>query len=111
MITNSIKIPKKTVCEVLDLLPTTNFFTYYGLTEASRSTFLLFNENMNKIESVGTPPIGIKIKVVDDEGKEKNVGEEGEILIKGPNVIDGYWNSKYNADKSQKDWSKTGDLG
>lgn len=111
MITNSIKIPKKTVSEVLNLLPSTKFYTYYGLTEASRSTFLLFNENIPKIESVGTTPKEIKIKIVDDEDNGKKVNEEGEILISGPNVIDGYWNPKDNEGKLQNGWLKTGDLG
>ena len=55
LLTNSAPMPKDDIQEIIKLFPLTNFFTYYGLTEASRSTFLLFNNDIRKIESVGKP--------------------------------------------------------
>ena len=52
LLTNSAPMPKDDVQEIIDLFPLTDFFTYYGLTEASRSTFLLFNNDITKIEGI-----------------------------------------------------------
>lgn len=106
IITNSTKVPKDTIHKILQLLPNTKFATYYGLTEASRSTFMIFNENKNKEESVGKFAPGIKIKILN----EKNDSKIGEIMIKGKNVIENYWNNDFG-DKFSDSWLKTGDLG
>ena len=106
IITNSTKVPKDTIDKILHLLPNTKFATYYGLTEASRSTFMIFNENKNKKESVGKSAPGVEIKIV----QEKNELKGGEILLRGKNVIENYWNSEF-PEKFTKKWLKTGDLG
>ncbi len=106
IITNSTKVPKDTIHKILQLLPNTKFATYYGLTEASRSTFMIFNENKNKEESVGKVAPGVKIKII----KEKNGSEIGEVLIKGGNIIENYWNDEFK-EKFSEGWLKTGDLG
>ena len=84
IITNSTSIPKNTVKEIKGILKGGNLATYYGLTEASRSTFMIFNEDSNLHESVGKPAPGVNIKI-DDE--HKGDSEFGEILVKGKNVI------------------------
>ena len=106
IITNSTKVPEDTINKILKLLPDTKFATYYGLTEASRSTFMIFNENRKKEESVGKHAPNVQIKIV----KEKNQIKEGEILVRGKNVIDNYWNSQFT-EKFTNNWLKTGDLG
>ena len=81
------------------------------LTEASRSTFLLFNDNLEKLESVGKTPSGVEIKILDDNKKILLNDEIGEIHIKGDHVIENYWNNA-KADLSiVNGWLKTGDLG
>ena len=108
IITNSTSIPKNTVKEIKDILKGGNLATYYGLTEASRSTFMIFNEDSNLHESVGKPAPGVNIKI-DDEHKGES--EFGEILVKGKNVIKQYWNNE-KADKNIEDgWLRTGDVG
>ena len=108
IITNSTSIPKNTVKEIKGILKGGNLATYYGLTEASRSTFMIFNEDSNLHESVGKPAPGVNIKI-DDE--HKGDSEFGEILVKGKNVIKKYWNDE-KADKSIEDeWLRTGDVG
>ena len=69
--------------------------TYYGLTEASRSTFMIF-DGEKKIESVGRPSDGVKIKIKDED--KEGIGE---IWIYGPNVIDNYWRNEYSENKSE----------
>jgi len=106
IITNSTMVPKDTIHKILQLLPNTKFVTYYGLTEASRSTFMIFNKNENKEESVGKSAPNVEIKIV----KENNDSKIGEIWIRGNNVIENYWNSEF-AEKFAEGWLKTGDLG
>lgn len=62
--------------------------------------------------TIGFPLPGISVKIVNPEGNEVAVGEEGEVLIKGPNVFSGYW----KRDEATKDaflngYFKSGDMG
>ena len=111
LLTNSVPMPKEQIKEILNLFPFTNFFTYYGLTEASRSTFLLFNSDITKIESVGKPAHDVEIKIVTNDENTNNESKIGEVLIKGPNVIDEYWRDTGGKYKIKDGWIKTGDLG
>ena len=102
---------KESILEIISLFPKANFYTYYGLTEASRSTFLLFNKNKNKINSVGKPAPGIEIKILDENGKNLSTNQIGEITIKGDNVITNYWNNSKADNSINYGWLKTGDVG
>ena len=104
IITNSTFFPPETIKKIRSILKTGIVATYYGLTEASRSTFMIFDDE-KKIESVGKPSDGVQIKIKN----ESNDGI-GEIWIRGPNVIDNYWKKEYSENKSD-DWLRTGDLG
>ena len=111
LLTNSAPMPKDDIQEIIKLFPLTNFFTYYGLTEASRSTFLLFNNDIRKIESVGKPAPNVQLKIITDNDSTSNEHDVGEVLIKGPNVIDEYWADTVKAPKIKDGWLATGDLG
>lgn len=111
MLTNSVQMPKETIKEIINLFPTTKFFTYYGLTEASRSTFLLFNDNLDKLESVGKPAPQVKIKIVSENDITLQANNPGEICISGPHVIEKYWNNPEADSKIKNGWLYTGDLG
>ena len=103
VITNSTSIPKNTIQIFREILVNGNLATYYGLTEASRSTFMIFQEDSSRDNSVGKPAAGVSIKI---DGSSNN-----EILIKGKNVISKYWKNE-NADKNIIDgWLRTGDTG
>ena len=106
IMTNSTSIPINTVKEFKKILRNGNLATYYGLTEASRTTFMIFEKNLEKDMSVGVPAPDVQIKI-----KKENNEEKGIIMIKGRNVIEKYWNN-LEADKFIKDgWIETGDLG
>ena len=107
LITNTTSIPTDIVKKYRKILKNGNFATYYGLTEASRSTFMIFDKE-GKENSVGLPAPSVKLQLVDDKN---NIGNKGEIWIKGGNVIKKYWKNP-QADKNIVDgWLKTGDLG
>jgi long-chain acyl-CoA synthetase len=83
----------------------------YGLSETS--PVASFNQPSvgRKPGSIGTPIEGVEMKVVDEAGQELPVGEIGEILVHGHNVMKGYWNRPdATAEVLQDGWLRTGDM-
>ncbi len=65
-----------------------------------------------RVGSLGHPIPGVEIKVVDEQGNEASIGEVGEIIIKGVNVMKGYINKpRLTAEVLRDGWFYTGDLG
>jgi long-chain acyl-CoA synthetase len=85
----------------------------YGLTETSSiTTFNMGDDYERKPESVGLPVPVCEVKVVDEKGREVPTGEVGELWIKGPNVVKGYWNKPdATAQTFSEGWLHSGDLG
>jgi len=108
IITNSTSIPKNTVIEFKKILEKGNLATYYGLTEASRSTFMIFHENTHREESVGKPAPEVEIEI---RNPDENFSKLGEIWISGKNVIKNYWNNQIADQNVKEGWINTGDLG
>lgn len=84
----------------------------YGLTETSSiTTSNLAEDYQNRPESAGVPVAVCDVKVVDDQGKDVVPGEVGELWIKGPNVVKGYWNKpEATAETFTDGWLHSGDL-
>jgi long-chain acyl-CoA synthetase len=84
----------------------------YGLTEASPACSFNRIECVAKPGSIGTPLTGIDIKIVDDNGRELPRNEIGELIVKGDNVMKGYYkNETATAAVIKNGWLHTGDLG
>jgi long-chain acyl-CoA synthetase len=83
----------------------------YGLSEAS--PVISCNNPLNhKMGSSGRIVNNLKLKICDEKGKELPAGETGEIIIKGENVMAGYWKNEEATREAIKDgWLYTGDLG
>jgi long-chain acyl-CoA synthetase len=83
----------------------------YGLTETS--PFASYNHDVTfKPGSVGTPIENVEMKIVDAEDREVADGELGEIVIKGPNVMKGYFaNPAATAEAIRGGWFHSGDIG
>ncbi|RKY36284.1 MAG: fatty acid--CoA ligase [Candidatus Omnitrophota bacterium] len=82
----------------------------YGLTEASPVVSINPPYKV-KPGSVGLPLPGIEVKVVNDKGEELSRGEEGELILKGENVMLGYYKQEEETKKVIKDgWLYTGDI-
>jgi len=84
----------------------------YGMTE----TAVVITSNplrgKRKPGSVGLPLPGVEVKIVDDDGNEVPTNEVGEIAVKGPSVMKGYWNKPAETEEAFKGgWFHTGDLG
>ena len=85
----------------------------YGLTEASPTTHSTPTLAKRKIGSVGLPFSGTECKIVDLETGESEVpvGEDGELCIRGPQVMKGYWNKPDETANTLRDgWLYTGDI-
>jgi long-chain acyl-CoA synthetase len=84
----------------------------YGLSETSPVASFNHPDRERKIGSIGTPIEGVEMKVVGDDGKEVPRGEVGEIVIRGHNVMKGYWNRpEATAEAIDQDgWFRTGDM-
>ena len=106
IITNSTAISESTVKKIIDILKTGKIATYYGLTEASRSSFMIFDREVGKYNSVGCPAPHVQIKIEDD-----NLESNGEICIKGQNVINNYWKNEEMDRNIENGWLKTSDIG
>jgi long-chain acyl-CoA synthetase len=85
----------------------------YGLAESSSlATFLPHEYSIEKPNSVGPPVPTVEIRVVNDDGRDVPPGKIGEVLLKGPNVVDGYWQDPEATRQTfAGGWLRTGDLG
>ncbi|RMG55750.1 MAG: long-chain fatty acid--CoA ligase [Acidobacteria bacterium] len=84
----------------------------YGLSEGTCASTLNPIEGGRKIGSVGVPLPGQEIKIVDDHDRELPPGRVGEVLIRGRNVMKGYYkNPAATAEALRGGWLHTGDLG
>ena len=83
----------------------------YGLTEASPVCAVNHINMKNKPGSIGFPIPRVEVRIVDESGKVLRPGETGELLIRGPNVMKGYFNDKAaTAEVIKEGWLFTGDL-
>ena len=87
------------------------FYELYGLTEGFVT--ILDREDFDRYpDSVGCPPPGYEIRIVDDAGKDLGAGEIGEIVGRGPALSSGYYRQEQLTRDSFRDgWLYTGDLG
>jgi fatty-acyl-CoA synthase len=84
----------------------------YGLSEAGPFALLLDAERaLEKIGSAGRPPLLVDIRIVDDDGREVPRGRTGELHLRGPNVMAGYWERPAETAEVLSDdgWLRTGD--
>lgn len=86
----------------------------YGLTEASPVTHSNFLWNGERVKgSIGVPRPDTDAKIVSLEtGEEAKPGERGELVVRGPQVMKGYWNQPEETEQVLRDgWLYTGDIG
>jgi long-chain acyl-CoA synthetase len=66
----------------------------YGMTETSPATHMGFQHgDLSRPDSIGKPLALTECRLVDEEGREAKPGERGELVIRGPQVMAGYWNA------------------
>ncbi len=89
-----------------------SFVQGYGMTEAAPGVLLLDREHTEtKLGSAGVPSFFTDVKVVDAEGNQVEVGARGEVLVSGPNVMQGYWGRPEDTAAVLNDgWFHSGDI-
>ncbi|WP_326633798.1 long-chain fatty acid--CoA ligase [Nonomuraea fuscirosea] len=84
----------------------------YGLSETSPVAATNRGGRHRRPGSIGWPIRDVEMKVVGEDGRELPAGAIGEIVVRGPNVMKGYWNDpEATAEAVQDGWFHTGDLG
>ena len=85
----------------------------YGLSETSPAVTINPFDLKEFTGSIGLPISSTYVKIVDDDGNTQPIGEVGEILVQGPQVMKGYWNRQDETDKvfDSENYLRTGDMG
>lgn len=96
--------------------PSAELFEVYGATELSPLATALRNEqdlaDDPRARSCGQALPGVEVRVIGDDGQECGPGEVGEVVVRGPNVMAGYWNKpKQTAEVLDENGYRTGDVG
>ena len=106
--------------KAIKLLKNCGFTQGYGLTETLETNLLLAEDHVlggtpkqqERLKSAGRESATYEVKVVDERGSEVPRGEIGEIWVKGPAVIKGFWRNPEETARTIEDgWFKTDDLG
>ena len=112
-------MPEALLRLVLEKLPNVRFTQSYGMTELSPSAAYLPPEyhtlsgpRSGKLTSIGIPVHSAEIRIADDADQEVSRGMVGEIQVRGPMVMQGYWNqAELTAATLKGGWMHTGDAG
>ncbi len=84
----------------------------WGLTEAGANNSVNPIDGKVKVGSIGLPMKGTDMRIFDDNDKEVPQGNQGEIVIRGPMLMKGYWNKpQETAEMIRNGWLHTGDVG
>ncbi|MCH2169674.1 AMP-binding protein [Myxococcota bacterium] len=97
-------------------LPTAELVEVYGATELSPIATIQFHEEQlfdgPRARSCGQPLLGVDVRVLAEDGSERAPGEVGEVVVRGPTVMQGYWNkAEQTASVLREGAYWTGDLG
>jgi acyl-CoA synthetase (AMP-forming)/AMP-acid ligase II len=112
-------MPPSLIRRLQEQFPEVGFYHGYGATEAAGTISTLQPKDHHldgpgaqKLRSVGTPTPYLEIRIVDTEGNEVKPGCMGEIAMRGPNVMMGYWNRpEETASVLRNGWYYSGDAG
>jgi len=102
-------LPVKHFHSLRKLVPHAKIFNMYGLTECVRVSYLAGNELDKRPSSVGRAIPNCEAFIVDEKGKKINNNEVGELVIRGSNVMQGYWNDPELTAKTYRDGSYPGE--
>jgi long-chain acyl-CoA synthetase len=91
-------LPPAHIARLQELFPTTTLFSMYGLTECKRCTYLPPAQLKTRPGSVGIAIPGTEAYVVDEAGNRLAFGSTGELVIRGPHVMQGYWENPQATD-------------
>jgi fatty-acyl-CoA synthase len=104
--------PLPTLELLVETFPSVEIVNAFGQTEMSSNTcFLKGADAVRKMGSVGRPALGVEVRIVDEEGADVTPGEIGEIVYRGPTVMQGYHGRPdATAESFAGGWFHSGDL-
>ncbi|KAI8893336.1 hypothetical protein BC833DRAFT_624972 [Globomyces pollinis-pini] len=119
------KASRKLIMDAIKVLcPEISLIQYYGATETSAMGCMLSAEdhnaaltnptekNLKRLESVGKPELGVKVRVINEEGTDCAPGEKGSIIFRTPSMTPGYYNNpEKNSSLFINGWINIGDVG
>lgn len=83
----------------------------FGMSETSPVVTFNHPDRPRKAGSIGTPIQDVQVRLLDDKGQDVPLGGVGELAVRGPNVMKGYWNRPEDTAATIPDgWLRTGDL-
>lgn len=92
-------LPVEHIKKVRSLLPHVEIFSMFGLTECKRISYLEPDEIDQRPGSVGKAMPNCEVYLLDEKEHPVKPGEPGELVVRGPNVMKGYWNAPELTDK------------
>jgi hypothetical protein len=99
-----------------DTFPTAELAQFYGATETASIVTCMPHEERHleggRLGSVGQPAVGVEVAVIDGDGQRCAPGVAGEVIVRGPNVMVGYWEDEAATGAAFVDgWYRSGDIG
>ncbi len=113
-VTGAAVVPVQIIEQMRRVLKFENVVTGYGLTETTGTVSMCRHDDPAEViaTTVGKPLPGVEVRVVDDDGNDLAPGEPGEFLVRGFNVMQGYFNNPAATAEAIVDgWLSTGDIG
>ncbi|MEJ2737656.1 MAG: AMP-binding protein [Anaerolineae bacterium] len=112
LLCSSAPVSKNMKLAIMDFFPGVELYEAYGSTEAGIVTILKPEDQMSKLGSIGFESLGTDlIKILDEEGKEVEVGDIGELYSRGPMLFDEYYKSPAKTAASFRGgWFSAGDM-
>ena len=93
-------LPPAHITRLQELFPQARLYSMYGVTECKRCTYLPPEQLAKRPGSVGVAIPGTEVYVVDDAGRRVSPGTVGELVIRGPHVMQGYWEDPEATDRA-----------
>jgi acyl-CoA synthetase (AMP-forming)/AMP-acid ligase II len=119
-------MPLEVIKKAVEAFPGVGFINAFGQTETASTVTMLSPEDhvitgtpkeretkLKRLSSIGKPMSDIEMKVIDEDGKDLQANQIGEIVARGPRVMAGYWKDQEKTRKTidQQGWVHTGDMG
>jgi acyl-CoA synthetase (AMP-forming)/AMP-acid ligase II len=113
-VTGAAVVPVEVIRQMREVLKIRTVVTGYGMTETTGTISMCRHDDSPEViaRTVGRPIPGVEVRVVDDDGVDVPAGAPGELVVRGFNVMQGYFNDEAATREAIVDgWLRTGDIG
>ena len=113
-VTGAAVVPVEVIRQMREVLDIRTVVTGYGMTETTGTISMCRYDDPAEViaTTVGRPLPGVDVRVVDDDGRDVAAGQPGELVVRGFNIMQGYFGDEQATAAAFVDgWLKTGDVG